>query len=139
MTGLGKESDLLRAADPVPSGSEPSSIDPEVVLELGDADVADALRELRWRLPLLLNRSPGRVVVDLSEMTQPSSATVAALLWIKSWCRKRSVVVVLRKPSRRSIEMLRRTGLQSALPLEKPDAGRGARCGAASRAPRPVR
>ena len=88
-------------------------------------------RELRRRLPLLLNRSPGTVVVDLSEMTQPSSATVAALLWIKRRCRSRSVVVVLRQPSRRSIDMLRRTGLQCALPIEKPDAGRGDRCGSA--------
>lgn len=126
---------LPRAVGQDSSGAGPSPTDPEVVLELGDAHVGDALRELRWRLPLLLNRSPGTVVVDLSEMTQPSSATVAALLWIKRRCRSRSVVVVLRQPSRRSIDMLRRTGLQSALPIEKPDDRRGDGCGATSRAP----
>lgn len=111
----------------------------EVVVELGDANVAEALRELRLRLPLLLSRSPGTVIVDLSEMTQLSSATVAALLWIRRRCRLRGVIVVLRQPSRRSVGMLRRTGLQGALPVEKPDAERGLRRGTASIARRPGR
>ncbi len=108
-------------------GSEPTSTNPEVVVELGDTNVAEALRELRWRLPLLLNRSPATVIVDLSEMTQLSSATVASLLWIRRRCRMRGVIVVLRKPSRRSVEMLRRTGLQGALPVEETNADCGQR------------
>ncbi len=123
----------------VAGGAEPTLTNPEVVVELGDAHVAEALRELRSRLPLLLNRSPGTVIVDLSEMTQLSSATVAALLWIRRRCRLRGVIVVLRQPSRRSVEMLRRTGLQGALPVEKPDVEHGLRRGAASLARRPGR
>lgn len=110
---------------------------PEVVVELGDDNVTEALRELRWRLPLLLNRSPGTVVVDVSQMTQLSSATVAALLWVRRRCRLRGVTVVLRQPSRRSVEMLRRTGLQGALPIESDE--HGLRPGGAAVAHRPGR
>lgn len=92
----------------------------EAVVELGDSDLADACGEVRARLPQLLARSPSTLVVDLSEVTRLSSAVVATLLWISRECRARSVVVVLRRPSRASVETLRRAGLQSTLPLEQP-------------------
>jgi anti-anti-sigma regulatory factor len=119
--------------------SDPSLPGREVVVELGDTNASDALHDLKFRLPRLLRGSPGTLIVDLSEMTQPSSATVAALLWLKGRCRSRNVAVLLRKPSRRSLEMLRRTGLLRALPIEKPDARSETRDLAPSRAPRLVR
>jgi anti-anti-sigma factor len=108
----------------------------EVVIEIGDADVVSALRDLRWRLPVLLDSGPRTVVVDLSEMAQLSSATVAVLLWIKRRCRSRGVVVVLRRPSRRSVEVLRRTGLHGAIPVEPPPDLAGHRRGRAPRSGR---
>jgi anti-anti-sigma regulatory factor len=118
---------------------DPDLDDAEVVVELEDGDAADTLRALRRRLPMLLDRSPSTVIVDLSDTARPSSATVAALLWLERRCRSRSVVVVLRKPSRRSASMLRRTGLQSALPIEGPDSPRHGRSVAPGRDGGPAR
>jgi anti-anti-sigma factor len=87
-------------------------------VQLGDATVVEGLRQLGVRLPNLLSREPSTLVVDLSAMTHLSSATVAALLLLRRRCRARGVAVVLRRPSRRSIDMLRRTGLQGVLPVE---------------------
>lgn len=136
MTDLRKGFCTARAAKHVAHGPESSLTSPEVVVELADTRRPDALRELRSRLTLVLDRGPGTVIVDLSEMTQLSSATVAALLWIRRRCRSRNVIVVLRKPSRGSIQVLRRTGLQGALPVEQPDAKRAPLGGAASPARR---
>jgi anti-anti-sigma factor len=109
----------------------------EAVLELGDADPVDALRELRRRLPPMLDAGPTRLVLDVSRIPQLSSTTVAVILWIKRRCRSRGTVVVLREPSRRSAEMLRRAGLQDALPVETRRAGRTVRRRATRTAGRP--
>ncbi len=101
--------------------SEQPEAEREVVLELGDTDLMSALRGLRRRLPPLLDEAPGTLVVDMSGLTQVSSATVAALLWVKRRCRSRGVVVMLRQPSPRSLDLLRRTGLHGSLPVESAD------------------
>lgn len=139
MTGL--RSAPASPGAPVHGGvdANPSSTNHEIVVQLSDADVAYALRELIRRLPALLSCGRGTIVIDVSGMTQLSSATVAALLWIRRRCRSHGMVVVLRHPSRKSVEMLRRTGLQGALPVEQQDGERPSGRAAASPPGRPAR
>lgn len=118
MAGSGTSAAHPRAAISPDRGQR--STPPEIVVRLGDADLAHALQQLRAGLPLLLTRGQGTVVIDLSGTTQLSSATLAAMLWIRRRCRSHGVLVVLSHPSRRSLEMLRRVGLESAFPVEHP-------------------
>ena len=82
-----------------------------VVVTLSDDD-------LRWRLGTLLEPGPSTLVLDLSRLQRLSATTIAVLLWVRRRCRARGVRVVLRRPSRGSIDVLRRAGLQSALEIE---------------------
>jgi anti-anti-sigma regulatory factor len=71
------------------------------------------------RLPRLLDDGPSHLVVDLSRLDRLSSGAVRALLHIHEQCRSRGVAVMLRRPSRRSLGVLRRAGLLAALPVER--------------------
>jgi len=93
------------------------------VVSLRDDRLREPLADLRWRLDGLLASGPSTLVIDVSEVTRLSSATVAVLLWVKRRCRARGVRVVLRRPSRRNVELLRRMGLVSALECAPARAG----------------
>lgn len=88
------------------------------VLLLPDAGLARVLDDLRGPLDTALETGLRSVVVDMSAIGQVSSTTIAALLWIKRRCSARGVQVLLRGPSRRSRDTLRRVGLLALLPLE---------------------
>jgi anti-anti-sigma regulatory factor len=61
------------------------------------------------------------LVIDIEGVPQVSSAMFAVLLRVKRRCLARRVDVVLRQPSGRSVELLRRTGLLGALAIEPAD------------------
>ena len=107
----------------------------EVVVTLRDAEVRHALGDLRWRLDTLLADGPATLVIDLAGVTQISSTMVAVLLRVKHRCLARGVDVVLREPSRRSVDLLHRTGLLGALAIEPVDESRRQRRGATSMRP----
>ncbi len=76
---------------------------------------------LRSHLGALLESGPSTLVLDLSAVRHLSSDGVDGLLWLRQRCRGRAVNVVLRQPSRQSVDLLRRTGLLDMLAIE--DAG----------------
>lgn len=94
-----------------------------MVVSLRDDRLHEPLADLRWRLDGLLASGPSTLVVDVAEVTRLSSATVAVLLWVRRRCRARGVRVVLRDPSRNTVELLRRTGLLSRLETIPPITG----------------
>jgi anti-sigma B factor antagonist len=55
------------------------------------------------------------IIVDVASIGELSSGTVAALLSAHRICRARGGGLVLRNPSRRTSELLRRTGLSRVL------------------------
>lgn len=100
-----------------------------LVVESGDSpsDLVVALRDgtpegwgcrPRHGLPPMLDRGPSRLVVDLSGVRRLSSGGVGALLQILDRSRRHGVDVVLRRPTRRSLVTLGRSGLLAALPVE---------------------
>lgn len=110
-----------------------------VVVTLRDTEVPRALADLRWRLNTLLGHGPATLVIDVAGVRQISSATIAVLLQVKRRCRARGVDLVVREPSRRSVDMLHRTGLLSALVIESADGARLQRREATSRRRRGTR
>jgi ABC-type transporter Mla MlaB component len=101
-----------------PDVSKPTGTDPtdsyhagEVVVQLREPDPMHALDDVQWRFNSLLEQGARTLVVDLSQVGQLSSTTIAALLWVMRRCSARGVKVVLREPSRRSVTTLARIGL----------------------------
>jgi anti-anti-sigma factor len=102
---------------PEPRTAEELVVTP--VLLLGEAGLSQAFDDdLRRRLDMALEMGPRVVVVDMSAIRQVSSTTVAALLWVKRRCSAREVEVLLRGPSRRTLDTLRRVGLLGLLQVE---------------------
>lgn len=87
-------------------------------MSLDDDCLRQGITDLRWRLGRLLAGGQSTLVVDVSGLDRMSSTTLAALLWVKRRCRARRVGVVVREPSRHSLEQLRRTGLMDAFDIE---------------------
>lgn len=88
------------------------------VLALGDSERALTIGALRGRLGGLLDAGPSTLVLDLSGIQRLSSEGVDGLLWLHRRCAGRGVQVLLREPSRNSVDLLRRAGLLRALPIE---------------------
>lgn len=88
------------------------------VLALRDGDRALTLDALRIRLGVLLEPGPSTLVLDLSGVQRLSSDGFDGLLWLHRRCAGRAVRVVLREPSRHSVDLLRRAGLLAVLPIE---------------------
>lgn len=100
--------------------------DDAVLVVLRDENLLGGIADLRWRLDDVLARGTWTVVIDVSDVRRLSSATVAVLLWATRRCQARNVRVVVREPTRASMELLRRTGLVDRVEVEY-----------AGRAPRP--
>lgn len=88
------------------------------VLTLHDDERELARGELRGHLGSLLEPGPSTLVLDLSAVRRLSSDGVDGLLWLRRRCLGRAVNVVLRQPSRQSVDLLRRTGLLGVLTIE---------------------
>lgn len=109
---------------------QPSASSSCIVMRLDDNALRQGVADLRWRLPQLLAGGHPTLVIDISGVERISSTTVAAILWVKRRCRGRRVRVVVRDPSRRSLEQLRRTGLMDAFDIESSESDEGIRRGA---------
>lgn len=105
-----------------PAGRIDASGD-EVTIHLDDALFDDGLADVRWLLHDALLAGARRLVVDLSRVQHLSSTAVASFLWAHRICRARGGTVVLRGANRRTVDLLRRTGLWRVLRLET-DRGR---------------
>lgn len=90
------------------------------VVRLTDESLRDGIASLRWGLDRLLADGQSTLVVDLGGLERLSAPAVAAMLWAKRRCLARRVEMVVRCPNRRTLEMLRRTGLESALTIQSP-------------------
>lgn len=88
------------------------------VLTLHDDERELTRGQLRGHLGSLLEPGPSTLVLDLSAVRHLSSDGVDGLLWLRQRCRGRAVDVVLRQPSRQSVDLLRRTGLLGVLTIE---------------------
>jgi anti-anti-sigma factor len=96
----------------------------EATIHLEDALFADGLADVRWLLHDALLAGARLLVVDLTRVQHLSSTAVASLLWAHRICRARGGSVVLRGASRRTLDLLHRTGLDRVLQLAT-DRGRG--------------
>lgn len=105
---------LVRAA----ARSRLDEADDEVTIVLSDDLLADGLADVRWLLHDALLAGARRLVIDLTRLQHLSSSAVASFLWAHRICRARGGTVVLRGPNRRTLDLLRRTGLWRVLALE---------------------
>lgn len=78
---------------------------------LHDASLAYDLLVLRSNVAEVLLAKSESVLVDVTELTRPSSSAVAGLLWAKRNCARGGVSFVVRGVSNRNREVLRRCGL----------------------------
>ncbi|MBM7788154.1 STAS domain-containing protein [Tenggerimyces flavus] len=92
--------------------------DGRVVVRLDDETFVDGMARLRWQLRHLLAGGARVIVVDLAGLRQLSSTSVAALLSTHRVCRSRGGGVVVRKANRRTLDLLRRTGLHHVFEIE---------------------
>lgn len=90
----------------------------EVTIQLSDELLADGLADVRWLLHDALLAGARLLVVDLTRVQALSSTAVASFLWAHRICRARGGTVVLRGANRRTLDLLRRTGLWRVLRLE---------------------
>jgi anti-anti-sigma factor len=90
----------------------------EAVVFVTDALLADGLAELRWLLHDHVLAGVRVLTVDLSGVEQLSSPAVATFLWAHRSCRARGGGVVLRGANRKTLDLLRRTGLWRVLQVE---------------------
>jgi anti-anti-sigma factor len=76
------------------------------------------LADVQHQMENALREGPRSLVVDMSAVREPTSTTIAALLWIKRQCSARGIETLLRAPSRRTLEVLDRVGLLAVLMVE---------------------
>jgi anti-anti-sigma factor len=104
---------------PRPAPSDPlSSGDDEVIIRLEDTFLREGLADVRRLLHDALLAGARRLVVDVSGVQQLASPAVASLLSAHRTCRARGGSVVLRGANRRTLDLLRRTGLWRVMELE---------------------
>ncbi|WP_236827283.1 MULTISPECIES: STAS domain-containing protein [unclassified Blastococcus] len=90
----------------------------EVVLRLTEEMLADGVADIRWALHDALITGARRVVVDVRDVEHLSSPAAASLLTAHRACRARGGSVVVRGANRRTMGLLRRTGLWRVLGLD---------------------
>jgi anti-anti-sigma factor len=90
----------------------------EVTVRFSDDLLAEGLADVRWLLHDALLAGARRLVVDLTGVQQLSSSAVGSLLSAHRTCRARGGGVVLRGANRRTLDLLRRTGLWRVIRLE---------------------
>lgn len=103
-------------------GTAQDTVQDRAVVRLTDAIFRDGVAELRWRLRDQILSGVRVLVVDVSAVRQLSSTAVAALLGAHRSCRARGGGVIIRNPNRRTLDLLRRTGLWRVLRPEFTDA-----------------
>lgn len=78
---------------------------------LHDSSLTADLRALRSGVAEVLRTRPRTVLVDVSDLTRPSSSVVAALLWAKRSCARGGVAFAVSGVGSRNRDVLRRCGL----------------------------
>jgi anti-anti-sigma regulatory factor len=89
--------------------------EPVVVVLTGDSDDATDLRLLL--VEAVLAGAPS-IIVDASRLEDIPSPAITAMLTAHRACRRRAGQLVLRDPSRRALNQLRRNGLRDVLAIE---------------------
>ena len=87
-------------------------------MQLHDDSLLQDLTHLRSDVRAHVAQGRERIVVDVAAVGRLSSATVAALLWAKRYCRARGGRIVVRGPSQDSVDMLVRAGLGEVFEIE---------------------
>jgi anti-anti-sigma factor len=95
-------------------------VNDSVTVVLTDVLVQDGLADLRRRLRTAVLSGVRVIIVDVGSIGELSSGTVAVLLGAHRICRARGGGLVLRNPSRRTGELLHRTGLSRVLVRDLP-------------------
>jgi anti-anti-sigma factor len=95
-------------------------VNDRVTVVLTEELLQDGLADLRWRLRNLVLSGAREIVVDVSEVNELSSGVVTVLLSTHRVCRARGGGLTIRNASRRTSDLLRRTGLSRVL-LREPD------------------
>lgn len=90
----------------------------KAVVTVSETDLGAGLTDLRWRLRDLVMDGTCLVVIDVSELRDLPSTLLAALLDTHRVCRGRGGGVVIRRPSRKMYDVLRRTGLSHVFDVE---------------------
>ena len=98
----------------------------EIILPMRDVDPDGGPGDFARRLDAALARRPRVLVLDMTEIEQVSSTTVAMLLWARRLCAAHGVGVILGQPSRRCRYALDRTGLLRLVPEATADRAGGA-------------
>lgn len=91
----------------------------DIVVVLSDESLLGGIADLRWRLDDILADGAANLVIDVSRVAVLSSATVAVLLWATRQCQARGLRAVVRNPSAQTMALVRRTGLDDVLRLER--------------------
>ncbi len=84
---------------------------------LHPGDPADGAVDLRQVVSCVVGGAR-TLVVDASRIEHLCSTVITVLLWAQRHCTARGGSVVVQDPSRRSLEMLVRTGLKDVLDVE---------------------
>ena len=84
------------------------------MLELSGSGQGDRIDEVQRRVDVLLEAGPRTLVVDMSHAVQLSSATIAALMWVRRRTSARGVELLLGDADDHVVETLRRSGLFGA-------------------------
>ncbi|MBE1604107.1 STAS domain-containing protein [Actinopolymorpha pittospori] len=91
----------------------------QVIVNLTEDLLAEGTADLRWQLHDLVLAGSRQIIVDVSAVDRVSSTAVAALLTAHRACRARGGGVVIRRPSRRTLDLLHHTGLHRILEVEE--------------------
>ncbi len=86
---------------------------------LSEESLSDGIPELRWELHTLIVDGARNVVVDVSRVELLSSSALACLLSTHRACRSRGGGVIIRRPNRRTLDLLRHTGLHLVFSVEE--------------------
>lgn len=86
-----------------------------VTVRIDGSRLAQGLAGLRWHLTPILPGGTDVLRIDLQDVDRLSSVCVAALLRVKRACVARRIQVVLDRPTSRSRDLLKRTGLGDVL------------------------
>ena len=92
------------------------------VLRLTAGLLRNGPADLRWLLHDALRDGARSLVVDVGELPGLDSTAVASLLCAHRTCRARGGAVILCRANRRTLDLLRRTGLSRVLRVEPPRA-----------------
>ena len=101
------------------SAEDPLTRDAPMV-RISDETVIEGMGGLTWQLRAHLATGARFVVADVSAVRWLSSTAVAALLGAHRVCRSRGGSVVVRNASRRTLDVLNRSGLDEVFQIETP-------------------